>query len=145
MACAIVFYLFSYQGVSTPLGDDYLRHLNFAPSDWVSEDEIYLTDEVVIIGVKGASISRYAPTGSMRPIFDEGANGIRIVPRSPKEIEEGDIVSFRRGNNLIVHRVVEKGIDELGVYYITRGDNNLVKDGKIRFEDIEFVTIGVIW
>ena len=41
--------------------------------------------------------------------------------------------------------VIEKGIDEDGIYFITKGDNNSITDGKIRFEDIEYITVGVIW
>jgi hypothetical protein len=46
---------------------------------------------------------------------------------------------------LIIHRVVEKGVDFDGIYFIAKGDNNVVSDGKIRFEDIKYKTIGVIW
>ena len=46
---------------------------------------------------------------------------------------------------LIVHRVVEKGIDEQGVYFITKGDNNNIDDCKIRFKDIDTVLIAVIY
>jgi hypothetical protein len=44
-----------------------------------------------------------------------------------------------------VHRVIDKGIDEKGVYFVTKGDNNSVVDGKVRFKDIEYVTIAIIW
>jgi len=81
----------------------------------------------------------------MKPIFDKGAHGIRIVPQSAEEINVGDIISFRVGRSLIVHRVIEKGLDSKGVYFLTQGDNNLFSDGKIRFEDIEYVTVGIIW
>ena len=57
-----------------------------------------------------------------------------------------DIISFRKDKLLIVHRVVEIGNDEQGVYFITKGDNNYIRDlYKIRFEDIKDVSIGVIW
>ena len=81
----------------------------------------------------------------MKPVFDEKANGIRIKPKASEEINEGDIVSFRKEQGLIVHRVIKKGIDDEGTFFITKGDNSEVDDGKIRFEDIEYITIGILW
>ena len=52
---------------------------------------------------------------------------------------------FKQGKYLIVHRVIDIGTDSEGTYFITKGDNNNIVDGKVRFEDIEFITIGVIW
>ena len=100
---------------------------------------------MVILRVSNTTLSNYADSGSMKPVFDKGANGIRIVPRSEDDIKVGDIISYRFGNILVVHRVVERGIDSEGTYFIVQGDNNILGDGKIRFEDIEYVTIGVIW
>jgi hypothetical protein len=116
-----------------------------APSDWVSEDDIIVLEDRIILRVANATLSDYASTGSMLPLFDVGANGIRVVPESEEDVGVGDIVSFRVGGRLVVHRVVEKGVDDDGVYFVTRGDNGLIDDGKIRFDEIEFVTVGVIW
>ena len=96
-----------------------------------------------MINIPNASISSYAPTGSMKPTFDQGSNGIRIIPNSAEQIETGDIVTF--GDQNIVHRVIEKGKDEDGYWFVTKGDNNQMSDGKIRFEDIKYVTIGVLY
>jgi len=123
----------------------FIFNSNSAPFDFVDESEIQIYNDRVVINIDGASISRYAPTGSMKPVLDAGANGIRIVPESEEDIHIGDIISFRQDSYLIVHRVVDKGTDEKGVYFITKGDNNNITDGKIRFEDIEFVTIAVVW
>jgi len=106
-------------------------------------NQISITGNSITINVPNASISSYAPTGSMKPVFDSGANGIRIVPNSPEQIKVGDIVTFGKDN--IVHRIVEEGKDEGGYWFITKGDNNQVSDGKIRFEDIKYVTIGVLY
>ena len=54
-------------------------------------------------------------------------------------------MSFEKDNDLIIHRVTERGEDSDGIYFITQGDNSNITDGKIRFEDIKYVTIGVIW
>jgi len=118
---------------------------NSAPFDFVDEKDIIVQDDRIIINIKDASLSRYAATGSMLPLLDEGSNGIRIKPESVDEIHVGDIITFEQGNYLIVHRVVEKGIDEKGIYFITKGDNSDFVDGKIRFNEIKYITIGVIW
>jgi len=130
------------------LGLDTIGLGNFsteAPSDSINEDLIEIYEDKVVINVQDVSLSSYAPTGSMKPVFDEGANGLRVKVNSVDDVEVGDIISFRAEEQLIVHRVVEKGVDTEGVYFITKGDNNNVSDGKIRIDDIEYKTIGVIW
>jgi len=114
-----------------------------APGDWIHYNQIQLNDNSLIINIENASISGYADTNSMVPTLDSGANGIRIVPSDPEQINIGDIISF--GEESIVHRVVDKGTDEEGIYFITKGDNNQYVDGKVRFEDIKYVTIGVLY
>jgi lipopolysaccharide export LptBFGC system permease protein LptF len=116
-----------------------------APSDFIKEDSIWVYDDKIVINVDNASLSKYAPTGSMIPLFNEGANGIRIKPKTAAEINLGDIVSYEKGSELIVHRVVEIGTDEEGVYFITKGDNNSFSDGKVRFEQIKYLTIGILY
>lgn len=115
------------------------------PQDYIKEEQIKIYDDKIVINVKGASISKYAPTGSMVPILNENSNGIRIVPESEDEIQVGDIITYEDGDMLIVHRVIEKGIDDEGTYFIPKGDNNSLDDGKVRFQDIKFVTIAIIY
>ena len=81
----------------------------------------------------------------MVPIFDTGANGVGIKPKSEDELNVGDIITFRQDGNLIVHRIVEKGIDEEGWFFITRGDNNNINDGKIRFSQIDSVLVALFY
>jgi len=116
-----------------------------APYDFIDEKQIEIFEDKIIINLEGASLSRYAPTGSMLPLLDAGSNGIRIVPESEEEIHRGDIITFQEGRNLIVHRVIEIGTDEEGTYFITKGDNNDISDGKIRFRDVRYITVGIIW
>ena len=115
------------------------------PSDRISEDNIQVLEDKIIISIDNPSVSRYANTNSMIPINDEGANGIRIVPQSEDEISVGDIITFEEDGMLIVHRVTEIGQDEQGKYFITKGDNNAFTDGKIRFDQIRYLTIGVLY
>lgn len=126
-----------------PLGFGYQS--NHAPSNWISEEDIIIMKDKIIINVDNADISYYGATGSMKPTLDENANGIRIIPSSPDSINVGDIISFNRDGILIVHRVIEKGLDDNGLYFITKGDNNSFSDGKVRFEDIKYITIGILY
>lgn len=116
-----------------------------APQNFLSEDDIIVREDMVIVMIDGASISRYAASGSMEPTFGSQANGIRIVPVSEADIDVGDIVTFEREGHLIVHRVVQKSKDIEGIYFVTKGDNNDFYDGKIRFSDIRYKTIGVLY
>jgi len=145
VSCAFLFYGVSFSGLEVPFGTGLVSLSEVAPSDWVAEDDIVVLDDRIILRIADATVSNYAATGSMRPLFDIGANGIRVVPSNEGEIGVGDIVSFRKFGRLVVHRVVEKGVDSEGVYFVTKGDNNFVGDGKVRFEEIEFVTVGVIF
>ena len=145
VSCAFLFYIFPYSGLEVPFGTGLVSLSEISPSDWVAEDDIIVLRDRIILKIGNATLSNYAATGSMKPLFDIGANGIRVVPDSEEDINIGDIVSFRFSGRLVVHRVVKKGVDENGVYFVTRGDNGLIDDGKIRFNEIEYVTIGIIW
>jgi signal peptidase I len=114
-----------------------------APGDWITKNDIILQKDKIIINVENASLSNYADSGSMLPVLDYESNGIRIVPSDAEQIEVGDIVTFSNEN--IVHRVIEKGEDEEGYWFITKGDNNDINDAKIRFQDIKYVTIGILY
>jgi len=145
-SCAFIFYAFNYSNIEIPFGTGLsIKSNTSAPSNWVDDKDIVVFDDAVMLRIPNATISSYADSGSMKPFFDEKANGIRIVPETADQIEVGDIISYKFENMLIVHRVVEKGFDGQGVYFITKGDNNMISDGKVRFEDIEYVTVGVIF
>ena len=143
-SCAFIFYAVNFLSQSVPFVTGY-ANLNLTPSTKISEDNILLYNNEIILKISNATISNYDSTGSMKPIIDVGAHGIRIKPNNVKDIEIGDIISFRSGNKLIVHRVIEKGTDETGIYFITKGDGNFFSDGKVRFEDVEYITIGILW
>ncbi len=145
VSCALLFSLFSYSNIEIPFGTGMVSYDAEAPSDWVSEDDIVVFDDMVILRIANVTLSNYADSGSMRPVLDEGANGIRVVPESADDVEVGDIVSYVFDGVMIVHRVVEKGVDDEGVYFVMQGDNNLVSDGKVRFDRIKFKTVGVIY
>jgi len=116
-----------------------------SPADRISKSEIEVYNDRIVIWVDNATLSEYADTGSMAPLIDKGANGIRIVPKSEDDIKLGDIITFESEYGMIVHRVIEIGEDKQGKYFITKGDNNFFSDGKIRFNQIRYVTVAVLY
>jgi len=143
---ANIFNYYLVYGIENPFSGEYIISKNKdAPRDFISEQQIKVYHDRIVIYIENASIGRYASTGSMKPILDENSNGIRIVPKSEDEINVGDIITFKQNDYLIIHRVIEKGIDEQGIYFITKGDNNAVADEKIRFSEIKYVTVGLLW
>lgn len=142
------------QYVSVPIAEeDYIndsvyRFVEF-PQDRINGENFYMDgDEIVIRNIAYLVDDLYFTsrgTGSMYPLLDEGAE--TIIARPPEnEIYEGDIITFRTDDGLTVHRVVERGYDEKGLYFITKGDNNgITDDYKIRYENIEGVIIAVFY
>jgi signal peptidase I len=116
-----------------------------SPFDWIPEEEISVKDDVVVIKIENARLSRYADTNSMDPVLDKNSNGIEVMVENPSQIHVGDIITYEKNGNLIVHRVVAIGTDEDGWYCVTKGDNNSSHDGKVRFEKIRYITIGIIY
>jgi len=133
-------------GVESPNGNFDNKNKVNAPSDKINQNSIEVYEDKVVIKIRNASLSKYAGTQSMIPVFGTGANGIRVIPESEKSIELGDIVTYESDNgDLIVHRVIEIGEDEKGTYFVVKGDNNLFSDGKIRFSQIRYITIGILY
>jgi hypothetical protein len=119
-----------------------------SPYDHIKEEQVKVYDDRVEILLPGKQLSwaRFADSNSMDPVFDHTANSIEIIPQQPEDIHVGDIVAFQYGEGLIVHRVVEIGNDEQGWYALTAGDNiHTVDAGKRRFNDIKYLTIGILY
>lgn len=132
-----------YSSVQYPLGSAIER---ISPADHISERDIQVYQDRVVIMLDSPQWASFADTNSMDPILDKDSNAIQIKPSDPDQIVVGDIISFSRDGRTIIHRVIEKDIDNLGVYYITKGDNNPTADpGKVRFSDITRLTVAVVY
>lgn len=142
VSCLAFIFLLSFSGIWAQ-GMPIIKQENSTPGNWINLDEIELTSNGLILNIPNLKLSSYEPTGSMKPVLDYEANGIMIIPENSDQINIGDIVTFGKEN--IVHRVIEKGEDLEGIWFITQGDNNTVADQKIRFEDIKYVTIGILY
>lgn len=121
----------------------------YSPQNHVNEDQILVYEDRVVLDVPNVKWASIADTNSMDPFFDSDANALQIIPRDPSDIAIGDIVSYSpQGSPAkhVIHRVVYIGEDEDGLYFILKGDNNKVSDpGKVRFEQIDRVLIGIIY
>ncbi|MBU2638615.1 MAG: signal peptidase I [Nanoarchaeota archaeon] len=136
--------LISYS-LSAEAVESYAVH---SPSDTVSESQIQVYDTKVIITIPGAEWASYTNTKSMEPVLNENAHGIEIVPKSIEDIHIGDIVAYETKYNRIpvVHRVVDIKKDELGAYFVLKGDNNMKADAeKVRFSQIKYKLVAVIY
>ncbi len=82
-------------------------------------------------------------SGSMEPFLNIG-DIIFVETADEKELEENDIISFREGESIVTHRII--GItDDEEPKYVTKGDNNNVKDSnEVDYKDIEGKYVGKI-
>ena len=137
--------------IEKPLDYRFLTRGNYernSPMDRISEDQINVYDDKVVLDLQGATWATYADTNSMDPLFDTGANGIELPPKSAEDLRVGDVISFKDTSNegLIVHRIIQIGEDEQGWFALTRGDNNLTTDPfKVRFKNIHGVLVGILY
>lgn len=75
-------------------------------------------------------------TGSMKPIINPGDIVVIKKIQDVKDIENlkiGDVIQFKRGDILIVHRIIDfdENKDDGLIYYRTKGDNNSAEDKEI--------------
>lgn len=118
-----------------------------SPSDWLSDEQIKVMKNMVVIKEENVILSSFADTNSMDPLLDKDASGLEIEPVAG-ELKVGDIISYRSEvlGGVVIHRIIEMGEDEKGTYYLVQGDNNNFRDPeKVRFEQIEGVLIGVLY
>ena len=117
-----------------------------SPYDWIKESQIHVYQNRVVIDIADPEWAAFTNTNSMDPVLDETANAIEVVPTSADQIHIGDIVSYKDGDDTIIHRVIGKGKDEEGFFFIMKGDNNPLKDpGKVRFDQIQRLVVAIIY
>jgi len=119
-----------------------------SPYDRVSESQIKVYKDKIIIEVEDAQWASFVDTNSMDPVIDKEANAIQVVPKSYNNIHVGDIISYESeyAEGTFIHRVIKVGFDPDGWYCVAKGDNNPNEDpGKIRFSQIKKVLIAIIY
>ena len=119
-----------------------------SPGDHVVEDQIGVYNDKVVLDIDKPRWASFTDTNSMDPLIDASSHGIEIVPKSVDDISIGDIISYESSytDGFVIHRVIEKGIDEEGAYFILKGDNNSDEDPeKVRFDKIHGVLVAIIY
>lgn len=119
-----------------------------SPGDRIQDSQIIIYEDKIVIKVNDANWAKYTNTNSMDGFLDENATGIEIVPKSEMDIEIGDVISYKAewNDGLVAHRVIDVGYDADGWYAIAKGDNVSFADpGKIRFNQIKYVLVGVLY
>jgi len=119
-----------------------------SPYDRIKESQIHVFDDNIIIDLDNPEWSTFTDTNSMDPVIDKGANAIHIVPEKEDEIHVGDIVAYESmyTSGTVIHRVIEVGEDDEGIFFILKGDNNPRPDpGKVRFDQIQRVLVAIIY
>ena len=117
-----------------------------SPGNWIKENQVLINKNEVTILIPNATWSTFTDTNSMDPVFDAANHAIKLKPKDPSELKVGDIVSYESDEGIIIHRIIDKGVDEQGVYFIAKGDNNKHPDPwKIRFGQITGVVVGILY
>ena len=81
-------------------------------------------------------------SGSMRPELDIGDI---VIVKDCNEFKKGDIISFRKGQSIITHRIIDILNENNEIKYKTKGDNNNSEDKiLIKQDDIEGIVINKI-
>ena len=76
-------------------------------------------------------------SGSMEPTFSKGT---LLLVKDTKNVQEGDIIVYQSGKELIVHRIIALSSDEV----VTQGDANNVADEPFSKTQIKGKVIGWI-
>jgi len=119
-----------------------------SPSAWITDTQIGVYSQRVILDVKDPQWATFTDTHSMEPVISSRSYAIEVVPDSVDKIKVGDIVSYesKYATGTIIHRVIQKGYDADGTYFTIKGDNNPTADpGKIRFDQIKRVVVAIIY
>ena len=119
-----------------------------SPADRIQNSDINVFANSVRIDIKNSKWRKFIDSNSMDPLIDEGTTTIEIKPKNEDEIKVGDIIAFNAEgyDYAFVHRVVEIGNDNDGIYFVTKGDNYYNEDhDKVRFLDIEGIVVGVLY
>ena len=82
---------------------------------------------------------------SMGGVFSAHSGIIVAKLENPNLYNIGDIIVFVDNDTLVAHRIIYKGFDDKGVYYITQGDANKIPDKIIRVDDIIGVVITILY
>ena len=120
-----------------------------SPSAAIDAEDIRVLGDHVEIRVPNVIPAVFTDTNSMDPVIDQGTTALELTITSPNQVQVGDIVSYETElapGVFVIHRVVEKGTDDEGTYFIMKGDNNPTTDPeKVRFDQLRRKVIGILY
>ena len=120
-----------------------------SPSAAIDAQDIRVLGDRVELRVANVIPAVFTDTNSMDPVIDAGTTALELTITSPNQVQVGDIVSYETTlapGTFIIHRVVEKGTDENGLYFVLKGDNNPTTDPeKVRFDQLRRKVIGILY
>ena len=119
-----------------------------SPSDWIDENQVKIRNKEVTIIISNATWAKFTDTNSMDPVIDESSHAIKLIPEKPSQLSKGDIISYKSDQlgAVIIHRIIDINIDDKGIYFITKGDNNKAADPeKVRFNQITGVVVAILY
>ena len=116
-----------------------------SPSDHITNSDIKVYSDRTVIDKK-LNWATIEDTHSMEPVLNVNSISLELTPQTPYYIKEVDIISFKEGSIVIIHRVIIKGEDSQGIFFVTKGDNNNEPDPyKVRFNQIKGVVVGILY
>ena len=80
-------------------------------------------------------------SGSMAPNLNKGDVVVIEKTNDYKNINEGQILAHKKGNIIVVHRIIKKILVEGKYYYYTKGDAN---DSQDNYEISEEMVVGIV-
>ncbi|MDP7244069.1 MAG: signal peptidase I [Flavobacteriales bacterium] len=119
-----------------------------SPADRIEDDDVNVFSNSVRIDVRNPKWRKFVDSNSMDPLIDSGTTTIEIKPRYANEVKVGDIIAYNIDgyDYAFVHRVVEIGNDNDGIYFVTKGDNYWEEDpDKVRFSQVEGIVVGILY
>ena len=126
----------------------FFESVNYTSHDRINMSNVTMFNDYTCIRGEFTT-SSYKNTGSMKPSFSGGHNGLYQAVTNETELFVGDVVTFERkdiiGTSHIVHRIIKIGNDTEGWYAITKGDNNQISDGQVRKWQIQRVLVGMLY
>ena len=125
----------------------YLNSPDYVPGDYIKEQQIHVwNDSFCVYNLTDVIWSDiYNNSFSMNPTLANGHHTIQVAVNSFNELKIGDIISYERNETLVIHRVIDKGEDEEGLFLITKGDNCIYEDRKVRMNQVKDKVIAIIY
>ena len=148
-------------GQERPSSSDIVKTGHIAANEWFVTIDLH---DALPLSEKPIVWLPHTPeSGSMDPVMDFGHNALYLWAANERDErslldwlwnqEVGNLVVYRIPADVSqpaiaynAHRIVKKGIDAEGRYYLFKGDNNAVQDPwKVREINLKYLCFGIIY